>query len=118
MEFLEGLRLNIASILSVTKKPPTTLNKANPRDIEPINKRGKLKKIVEKPKSEFFVNTGLYVFKPKILNLIPKNEFFHMTQLIERVKMKKYTVGVYPIRDTDWIDIGQITNYKDLAKRD
>ena len=83
-----------------------------------INKRGKLKKIVEKPKSEFFVNTGLYVFKPKILNLIPKNEFFHMTQLIERVKMKKYTVGVYPIRDTDWIDIGQITNYKDLAKSD
>ena len=70
---------------------------------------------MEKPKSEFFVNTGLYVFKPKILNLIPKNEFFHMTQLIEKVKMKKYTVGVYPIRDTDWIDIGQITNYKDLV---
>ena len=41
-----------------------------------------------------------------------------MTQPIERVKMKKYTVGVYPIRDTDWIDIGQITNYKDLVKTD
>ena len=38
--FLVGLRLNIASILSVTKKPPTTLKSANPRDIDPIIKSG------------------------------------------------------------------------------
>ena len=38
--FLLGLRLNIASILSVTKKPPTTLKSANPRDIDPIIKSG------------------------------------------------------------------------------
>ena len=41
-KFFEGLRLNIANILSVTTNPPTTLNKANPRETEPIIKRGKL----------------------------------------------------------------------------
>ena len=38
--FLLGLRLNIASIRSVTRKPPTTLKRANPRDIDPIIKSG------------------------------------------------------------------------------
>ena len=76
-----------------------------------IDKKGKLKKIVEKPKSKLFVNTGLYIMKPKILNLIPKNRFFHMTQLIELAKKKKYSVTVYPIGDKDWIDIGELSNY-------
>ena len=78
-----------------------------------INKKGKLKKIEEKPRSKFFVNTGLYILKPKILNLIPKNKFFHMTELIEKAKKRKYAVGVFPIRDNDWIDIGQLTSYKE-----
>ena len=30
----------MASILSVTKKPPTTLKRANPRDIDPIINSG------------------------------------------------------------------------------
>ena len=81
-----------------------------------INKSGKLIKIEEKPKSKFFVNTGLYIFKPKILNLIPKNSFFHMTQLIELAKKKKFKVGICPITDNDWVDIGQLTNYSKHIK--
>lgn len=34
------MRENIASIRSVTRKPPTTLNRANPRDRDPSNNRG------------------------------------------------------------------------------
>ena len=81
-----------------------------------VNKSGKLIKIEEKPKSKFFVNTGLYIFNPKILNLIPKNSFFHMTQLIEIAKKKKFKVGICPITDEDWIDIGQLTNYSKYIK--
>ena len=76
-----------------------------------IDKKGKLKKIVEKPTTRLFVNTGLYIMKPKILNLIPKKRFFHMTQLIELVKKKKYSVAVYPIGDKDWIDMGELSSY-------
>ena len=76
-----------------------------------ICEKSKLKKIVEKPKTRLFVNTGLYIMKPKILNLIPKKRFFHMTQLIELVKKKKYSVAVYPIGDKDWIDMGELSSY-------
>jgi len=90
----------------------STKNYEIPYGICHINKKGKLKKIEEKPKSKLFVNTGLYILKPKILDLIPKNKFFHMTELIEAAIMRKYKVAVYPIRDKDWIDTGQLSNYR------
>ena len=37
--------------------------------------KGRLKKIEEKPRSKLFVNTGLYILKPKILDLIQKIGF-------------------------------------------
>ena len=35
-----------------------------------------------------------------------------MTELIEAAIMRKYKVAVYPIRDKDWIDTGQLSNYR------
>lgn len=94
----------------------STKNYEIPYGICHVNKSGKLIKIEEKPKSKFFVNTGLYIFNPKILNLIPENTFFHMTQLIELAKKKKFKVGICPISDKDWVDIGQLTNYSKYLK--
>ena len=90
----------------------STKNYEIPYGICHINKKGRLKKIEEKPRSKLFVNTGLYILKPKILDLIPKNRLFHMTELIEMAIMRKYKVAVYPIRDKDWIDTGQLSNYR------
>ena len=104
-------RKNDLTIIASTK------NYEIPYGICQIDKKGKLKKIVEKPKSKLFVNTGFYIMKRQILNLIPKNRFFHMTQLIELAKKKKFTVAVYPIRDNDWIDIGQLSNYTNIRER-
>ncbi len=94
----------------------STKNYEIPYGICNITKNGKLKKIVEKPKSKYFVNTGLYIMKPKILNLIPKNRLFHMNQLIELAIKKKYSVSVYPIRDKDWVDIGEPSTYRLMNK--
>ncbi len=94
----------------------STKNYEIPYGICHIDKNGNLKKIVEKPKSNYFVNTGLYILKPKILNLIPKNRLFHMNQLIELAIKKKYSVSVYPIRDKDWIDTGEPTIYRIMNK--
>ena len=76
-----------------------------------IDKKGNLKTMIEKPSTKFFVNTGLYILKPKILNLIPEKKFFHMNQLIDKVIKKKMKVSVYPVRDEDWIDTGNLSNY-------
>ena len=73
-----------------------------------INKNGELKKIVEKPKINFLANTGLYLLKPDIINLIPKNKFFEMDVLIKKVKQKGGKVGVFPMNEDQWNDVGEL----------
>jgi len=71
-----------------------------------------LKKINEKPKIKYFVNTGLYLINNKILKLIPSNKKFHMNQLIQSSINSKYRVGMYKISQKNWKDIGQLEDYK------
>ena len=82
-----------------------------------LNSDGHLAHINEKPKYDFLINTGMYVMNPKVLNLIPKNRFYHITHLIEDAKDKNKKVGVFPVDDDAWIDIGQWTEYKQAIER-
>ena len=77
-----------------------------------LNDNGDLSRINEKPQHDYLINTGLYILNPKVLDLIPKNKFFHITQLIEKIMKKNSKVGVYPVNDNSWIDVGQWNEYK------
>ncbi|MBT6935989.1 MAG: NTP transferase domain-containing protein [Candidatus Marinimicrobia bacterium] len=77
-----------------------------------LNGDGNLSHINEKPKYDFLINTGLYVLNPDVLRLIPKDKFYHITHLIEDANNNGKKVGVFPIDDDDWIDIGQWAEYK------
>jgi len=83
-----------------------------PYGICELKKNGDLNSIVEKPTKNFLVNTGMYVINPEILRLIPKDTIYHFTDLIKAVKQKKYKIGVYPINEDAWIDVGQWDEYK------
>ena len=82
-----------------------------------IDKQGFLSKIIEKPSLNYLINAGLYVLEPSVLKEIPDGEFFHITDLIEKVKSKGKRVGVFPIEDGAWIDIGQWEEYRSALKR-
>ncbi len=77
-----------------------------------LNSDGHLSHINEKPKFDFLINSGLYVLNSDVLGLIPENRFYHITNLIEDVKKRGKRVGVYPIDDDAWIDVGQWTEYQ------
>lgn len=77
-----------------------------------INKDGNLDKLIERPKFDFLINAGLYVFNKKIIKLIKKNKHLDFNELIEISKKKNYKIGVYPIHEEAWIDIGQWSEYK------
>jgi dTDP-glucose pyrophosphorylase len=82
-----------------------------------LDKEGALLRIVEKPQYNCLVNTGFYVISPRILELIPKNKSFHMTDLIELAKSKGNRIGVYPINDDEWLDVGQWDEYKKTIQK-
>jgi dTDP-glucose pyrophosphorylase len=59
----------------------------------------------EKPILTHFVNAGIYVVEPKVIDLLPKNTKFDMTELISLVKKNKYLVNAFPVHEY-WKDIG------------
>ncbi len=69
--------------------------------------------IDEKPSNYFLINSGMYILNPDILELIPFNEFFHITHLMERVKKEGGKVGVYPVSKNTWIDLGTLKEFKE-----
>ncbi len=82
-----------------------------------LTKKGHLEKIVEKPKFDFFANIGLYVINPNLIKLIPKNKSYDMIEFIQQLKKKKKQIGVYPIDDESWIDVGQWSEYHKAVDR-
>ena len=77
-----------------------------------LNDDGHLSHINEKPHYDFLINTGLYVLNPNVLKLIPEKKFYHITHLIEDAKNQEKKVGVFPIDDDAWVDIGQWVEYQ------
>jgi dTDP-glucose pyrophosphorylase len=73
---------------------------------------GLLAEIREKPNYTFKINTGMYILEPHLLPEIPKDEFYHITFLIEKLCNQNRRVGVYPINEGSWTDIGNWDEYR------
>jgi NDP-sugar pyrophosphorylase family protein len=81
-----------------------------------VGSQGDLIDISEKPEYDFLVNTGLYLLNPETLNLIPNDRAFDMTDLITEVRSNNMKVGVFPVSEKSWADIGQWTEYRETIK--
>ncbi len=67
--------------------------------------------IEEKPIQQFYVNAGIYVLTPEIMDLIPKGLPLDMTGLFEQAVGKGMTTLSFPIREF-WMDIGKPEDYE------
>lgn len=77
-----------------------------------------VKGIVEKPTYNYYANAGIYMLRREVINMIPENEFYNATDLIDALVKNGHKVIRYPLKGT-WIDIGTLSEYqkaKDLAK--
>ena len=79
-----------------------------------INKKG-LNIIDEKPKINYLINTGIYVFKKKILNSLERNQKIDMNNFINSLGKKKIKIGCYFIYE-QILDIGNKVQYKSIKK--
>lgn len=82
-----------------------------------IENGGILKAIKEKPEFDFFVNTGMYVLDRSVLEDIPKNKFYNMTDLISDYLEKGKSIGVYPVSEKSWLDMGQFEVLQEMLKK-
>ena len=79
------------------------------------NAEGLLTRFKEKPEFNVFVNTGMYVLEPNILNEIPTDTAMHKTDVIDRLMERAGRVGVFPVSEKSWMDIGEWPEYQRTA---
>ncbi|NPD46741.1 nucleotidyltransferase family protein [Lentimicrobium sp. S6] len=77
---------------------------------------GQLVELTEKPEFTFKINSGMYILEPSLLNEIPKDEFFHITHLIDKIIERGGKVGVFPVSEGAWRDIGEWDEYLKLIR--
>jgi dTDP-glucose pyrophosphorylase len=71
---------------------------------------GRVTALVEKPRSRFQVNAGVYVLDPSCIALVPDNEYFDMTSLLGLLIDSGKAVYQYAINDY-WLDIGRSADF-------
>ena len=67
--------------------------------------------ISEKPIIQNTISAGIYVFSPSVINYIPRDTFYPMTDLFKSLIAQKANVHSYQV-DGIWIDIGQQTDFE------
>ena len=87
-----------------------------PYGIVQTNQDGMITQLQEKPEFSFLVNTGLYMVEPEVLEWIDENEFIHLPDLAKRLLQQGEKVGVFPISEKAWMDMGQFNAMEDMMK--
>ena len=72
---------------------------------------GAIEKIDEKPVHKFFVNAGVYVLDPKVLEFLSENKPLDMTDLFSKVIDGNQNTAAFPIHEY-WLDIGSVDDYQ------
>lgn len=61
----------------------------------------------EKPNLSYFINTGVYIVNGELLEKIPENTVYHMTDLVNAVMQEGLKVGLYPVSEDSFLDMGE-----------
>jgi len=74
-----------------------------------------VKRFEEKPTSQFFVNAGIYLLEPEVVNHVVPDKRCDMSDLIRRLLATDALVVSFPISES-WIDIGHLQNYEEARE--
>lgn len=72
--------------------------------------------MVEKPTKQFYINTGVYVLDPVVLNFVPQDEYFDLPSLFEKVKQEGGATKSFEITEY-WVDVGRPSDFVNVSQK-
>ena len=75
------------------------------------NDEGRVTGYIEKPTYDFMVSMGIYVFEPRVLEFIPRNEYLDFPDLVKKLIAAGEVVTGFPF-DGYWQDLGRADDYE------
>ena len=88
-----------------------------PYGVVNIGENGTIESMQEKPQMSFFTNTGTYIVEPDLFELIKPDQRIDFPDVIQAAKDAGLNVGVYPINEKSWLDMGQFDSMEDMKLR-
>ena len=82
-----------------------------------IGENGAVQSMQEKPNMSFFTNTGCYFVEPEVIENLVYNEPIDFPTIIEQYIKEGKRVGVYPIGENAWLDMGQLNELERMKKK-
>ena len=88
-----------------------------PYGVVEMGLNGTIDKMQEKPELSFLTNTGIYVVEPEVLENIEYGVPIGFPDIINReIKMGR-RISVYPVNESQWMDMGQISELEKMRKQ-
>ena len=78
---------------------------------------GQIEQMREKPELSFLTNTGVYLVEPEVLEDIPDNLPITFPEIILAQKEKGRRTAVYPVNESEWLDMGQMSELEKMRER-
>lgn len=88
-----------------------------PYGVVNIGEDGTIVSIQEKPNMSFFTNTGCYFVEPEVIEDLEYNEPADFPAIIEKYMKEGKRIGIYPIGEEAWLDMGQLDELEKMKAR-
>ena len=88
-----------------------------PYGVLKVKEEGVVEEMQEKPSMFYFINTGMYIVNPELIELIPEDTFYHMPQLADECIRRGMKVGMYPISEDAFLDMGEFEEMKRMEEK-
>lgn len=88
-----------------------------PYGVVNIGKDGMIESMQEKPSMSFFTNTGCYFVEPEVIEDLAYNQPIDFPAIIEKYMAESKNIGIYPISEDAWLDMGQFDELEKMKER-
>lgn len=88
-----------------------------PYGVVEIGENGSIKSMKEKPSLSFFTNTGTYIVESEVIDMVKPGEEIGFPTIIQQIKDAGGNVGVYPVNEDSWLDMGQFDTMENMIEK-
>ncbi len=88
-----------------------------PYGVVEMGENGTIEGMREKPQLNFLTNTGVYVVEPRVIEELEDGVKQGFPDVIEKYRRRGENVGVYPINESSWMDMGQMEELEKMRRR-
>lgn len=87
-----------------------------PYGVIELTPEGEILSFSEKPQIDVLTNTGFYLCEPCVINDMPENQKVDMPDIIEKYRKCGQRVGVYPIGENGFMDMGRLEELQEMQR--